>query len=329
MAHSISVIICTSPGREENLHYCLAMLAQQSCPPDEVIVVSDGALRSEFTCQPFAQTLNLRHNWRPNDMCVSRSRNRGAALAQGDILVFLDTDIMLNPEALAAYHSHFQIRPGDCVYGYFGYAEAFIARSQWFPERRVNVVDIRFCHYTPETVTPSPYLQHYPHWYALGANLALSKENFQKTGGFNTALVGWGQEDLDFSARLNTHHIPIAFSLDAWGEHQVHPRKGIYYDMHAVTNHLIISAEAQTPLSPIHAHQESFAHLRKSIFGIYRATLEPESLAQQGYSLYEQEIILEIAQFPNSIRHHLPGELVPPPPMTAYACNGHQPLLIV
>lgn len=316
MYPSVSVIICTSPGREDNLHYCLAMLSQQTSPPDEVIVVSDGATRSEFVCLPFMQTLNLCHDWRPNDMCVSRSRNRGAQLAQGEILVFLDTDIMLNPQAIAAYRQHLSENPDTCVYGYFGYAGAFVAPSQWHPERRVNFLDIRFCGYTPTAIFPSPYLQYFPHWYALGANFALTRTLFMNTKGFNEKLVGWGLEDLEFAEQLNRKHIAIAFSLDAWAEHQVHPKTGMFYQMHAISGEFIFS-EHPLQYSSIYAEQTSITNLCRSVFEYYHPNLDHDLLTKFGYTDNSEHIIIEAELFPKSIRHHLPEGIIPQLPAQA------------
>lgn len=313
MPTSISVIICTSPGREDNLYHCLHMLMRQSRRPDEVLVVSDGASGSEFVCQPFMRPLRLQHLWRPNDMCVSRSRNQGAQRAQGTLLVFLDTDVLLNPDAIAAYAQHFEQRPEDCVYGYFGYADAFVSRSQWFPERRVNFVDIRFCSYSPHQIIPSPYLQSYPHWYALGANLGIRRSQFVRSGGFNESLVGWGLEDLDFAERLRQNDIPIAFSIDVWGEHQLHPRSGHYYQMHAITQSFVFS-DFLMPVAKVHHSPHSQQALLDSIFGGYRAQIDAEALSKGGFQPYHNEIRLPAAQFPQSIRHHLPDGTVPPLP---------------
>jgi glycosyltransferase involved in cell wall biosynthesis len=313
MPESISVIICTSPGREDNLHHCLQMLTRQSHPPDEVIVVSDGASRSEFVCQPFIQSLRLQHLWRPNDMCVSRSRNRGAQRAQGRILVFLDTDVLLNPHAIAAYIRHFEQRPDDCIYGYFGYVEAFVAPSQWFPQRRVNFLDIRFCGYSPDQILPSPYLQNYPHWYALGANLGIRRTQFVRTGGFNEQLIGWGTEDLDFAERLCRNHIPIGFSIDVWGEHQLHPRSGHYYQMHGISKPFVFDSYP-VPRALIHRSDAAEQALLRHIFTDYSVGLDLDALSQAGYTPYHNSIVLSAEQFPQSIRHHLPGGAVPPMP---------------
>jgi GT2 family glycosyltransferase len=70
--------------------------------PDEVIVVdgSEGA-----TAAPVVQAMagagpRLRHVASPPGLC--RQRNRGAAEAAGDVIVFLDDDVLLRPNTIGA-----------------------------------------------------------------------------------------------------------------------------------------------------------------------------------------------------------------------------------
>lgn len=226
----LSVIITTSPGREEHLMYCLTMLVRQTHQDFEVLVMDDGSTEGERVCRLFRDRLELRYYYRANDRCVSRSRNLGARAALTPYLVYLDVDMLLNPFALAAYHEYFTQHPNQVVFGYMGYNQDFVAPSQWFPECAVNFLDIRFNKYSKTQLACTEQLLSYPHLYALGANMAFSKDILEAVGGFNEAYDSWGQEDLELAYGMIKAGYQIHFSLDAWGEHQYHARSGTYHD---------------------------------------------------------------------------------------------------
>src|SRR5690606_23976255 len=82
--------------------------------------------------------------WRPNDYCMSRSYNLAVAHLRADYLVFLSADILLHPQALAAYCFYQQQLPKAAVYGYFGNLREQAQPSCLFPQRQVNLADSRF-----------------------------------------------------------------------------------------------------------------------------------------------------------------------------------------
>ena len=96
-------------NRPEELRELLASLAEQTDRDFEVIVVEDGSTEtSEAVVRSYqsgpqadATSLNLRYHTKPNTG-PGLSRNEGAALAQGDFFVFLDSDCVLPPGYVAA-----------------------------------------------------------------------------------------------------------------------------------------------------------------------------------------------------------------------------------
>lgn len=219
-----SVIVTTSPGREENLRGCLLQLARQSHLPTEVLVIDDGSKDAQAICQSATRPFPVHYHGRPNDCCVSRSRNLGAARAQAEFWVFLDSDMLLNPHGLEAYAEYLQAFPEHILYGYFGYQPEYLAPSFLLPEREVMWCDRRFEEYSPEGLVPASNMIRFPHEWAWSGNFALSKAAYLEIGGFNEAYRGWGGEDLDFAWRLLQTGREIHFFLDAWAEHQVHSR---------------------------------------------------------------------------------------------------------
>ena len=98
---SLSVVIPTF-NRQELLSACLGGLARQTATDFEVIVVDDGSKDGtrEFLEQ-FADghpDIDLRAHYNEANLGANNSRNAGARLASGDIVAFLDSDAVPEPD---------------------------------------------------------------------------------------------------------------------------------------------------------------------------------------------------------------------------------------
>lgn len=109
---TVSVIIPTY-NRKDLLRETLHSLAQQTYPRDhfEVIVVDDGSTDGTVSIATEVFPFILRYFWQSNQGDAS-ARNLGAQQSQADILVFLDDDILVEPDYLtylirehAKYHN--------------------------------------------------------------------------------------------------------------------------------------------------------------------------------------------------------------------------------
>lgn len=231
----LSVIVTTAPGRDTNLAGCLQALTHQTHSPFEVIVVEDGQ-QAEGVCIRYQQQIpQLRYLGRPQDLSVARSRNLGVAAAQGDNVVLIDGDILLNPQALRAYHHTLQQFPDYILYGYFGTDRSLETPSYWFPDRQVNAFDRRFKHFGSRTeiLYFDDKILRFPQKFAWSGNIALRREVYQSLGGFDVDYRGWGEEDVDFAERAIEQGRQLHFLLDAWGEHQVHSREELFHQQAA------------------------------------------------------------------------------------------------
>lgn len=104
----LSVIIPVHNG-SENLRHCLATLAASTRPPDEVIVVDDASTddSGDVARQAGAQVIRL--DGSPHGPAYAR--NRGAEIAQGDVLVFLDADVAVHLDTLARIEQYLVEQP--------------------------------------------------------------------------------------------------------------------------------------------------------------------------------------------------------------------------
>lgn len=244
----ISVIVATSPGRETQLQGCLELLIRQQAAVFEVIVCDDGSSGCQAVSEAYADRLNLRYLWRANDQCPGRSRNIGAAAARYQQLVFIDSDVLLNPEALSAYTRHLQAQPEWLIYGYVGYEPNTIAPSALLPDRAVNWRDPRFG-WIAQGLRPADKLYHSAYECAFAGNFAVSRQVYQTLGGFDERFKGWGGEDLDFGERAVKRGYQIHFLLDAWAEHQLHQRSETFHVQSAETrgHHYVFKPHPTVP----------------------------------------------------------------------------------
>lgn len=266
----IAVIVTTSPGREANLQACLQLLAQQSQPAQQILVIDDGSAGGGAICERFPQ-LPLSYHWRPNDCRVAYSRQLGAEQTTAELLVFLDSDMLLNPKGLAAYAEYLEVFPQHALYGYFGYQQGFVAPSYWLPERQVLWCDRRFERYAPEGLEPASNMLRYPHEWAWSGNLALRRELYFAVGGFDPRFKGWGGEDLDFAWRLRQAGTPLHFFLDAWAEQQLHSRDEAFYQVpesEKTVNYHSQYQQADYKVQVLYS-EAGWARLRQAIFGHY------------------------------------------------------------
>ncbi|MGV3524136.1 MAG: glycosyltransferase [Candidatus Sericytochromatia bacterium] len=223
MKPSLSILVNTAAGREDNLIHCLEQLTRQSDPDFEVIVNDCGSEGGAARVAPFAERLRLRYDWRPFDLCVSRSRNRGAKMADGDYLILIDGDMLLHPGAVAAYRVHAQ-RPACAILGYYGNAPFRKAPSLWQPDRQVNYLDTRVALYSRHKITPYARMLQFPHEYGWSANFGVSRADYWAVGGFDERFQGWGGEDPQFALDLAMSGCALDYAFDVWAEHQVHSR---------------------------------------------------------------------------------------------------------
>jgi glycosyltransferase involved in cell wall biosynthesis len=95
---TFSVIIPTY-NRRDHLMACLASVMAQRRRPDEVIVVDDGSTDGTRDALAAAEGITVIYQ---SNAGPGAARNRGAAAASGDYLVFLDSDDLWFPWSLGA-----------------------------------------------------------------------------------------------------------------------------------------------------------------------------------------------------------------------------------
>jgi GT2 family glycosyltransferase len=193
--HTFSAIICAyTLERWADIEAAVASLRHQTCPPDEILLVSDS--NPELLARAREAFPDVRCVANAGVQGLSDARNTGVRLARGDVVGFLDDDAVAAPDwvehLLGAYQEEQVVGVGGWV------RPAWRApRPAWFPDEFLWVLG---CSYTglPTTRTPVRY--------PIGANMSFRRSLFDTAGGFDTGTGRVGRdaagcEETEFSIR--------------------------------------------------------------------------------------------------------------------------------
>lgn len=246
---SVSVVI-PAWNSEGTIAACLAGLARAAQRvagrvPVEVIVVDDGS-RAEISgyVPPFTFAVDI-HLVRVGHRGQSRASNTGAARAAGDILVFCDSDMVLNPWSIDSLVTGLDQWPDALCFGF---------RESARPGAPVPLLpsgDNRFRFDLPGTPTsmfaatrnledltsgrrlaPPGRTRWHLARMVYGCLLACRRREFLELGGFDGRFVRWGYNDTELAARWIASGRPVVPVFTAGGLHIDHaPRHPLQWRM--------------------------------------------------------------------------------------------------
>lgn len=237
----ISIIIPSYNARDQLIR-SLTFIRHQELPPDirlEVVVVNDGSNDgTETVIEQFQREMdNLRSVFRPRDEYSNRSRarNLGIRHSTGDILVFLDSGMLIPPDFIRIVADRYRSEPSrnliicHVMYGMGidpkkkdlsaiegltpdrlrDVCERLLADSDW-DDWRIGLFDL-----VQDNVDllAAPWTMGYSGAFTVPAELA------KKVGGFDETFMGWGSEDTDFAYRLYLEGASFAAERRAFAFH--------------------------------------------------------------------------------------------------------------
>ena len=208
-----SIIVPTYQGGEPLVATLRSLSGLETPWPVEVVVVVDGSTDgSAEAAAAVGGPLPVRVVVQPNSGAAA-ARNRGAREARGDLLLFLDDDMLADPGLLVAHDArhragagavvgHIPLAPGSpsnhLTRGYAQWADGRAARLA-ASGGAVTVADL------------------------LTGQLSLAADLFTELGGFDEALTAdgrFGGEDTDFLVRLSRSGREVVFAPDAVSSQQ-------------------------------------------------------------------------------------------------------------
>ncbi|TDW96643.1 glycosyltransferase family 2 protein [Dinghuibacter silviterrae] len=223
----ISVVIC-SYNRRDYIIDAMDSLHRQTLDRSafEVIVVDNNSKDdTESRCRAYIST-HMETQFlflTEKRQGASFARNTGAALAQGELLVFMDDDAVAAPDFLKRIIIFFETHPGAGGMGGRIIPRYIPAEPKWmshFVSSLVGNFD-----YSPHTVEFAPLK------YPLESNMVVRKADFDAVGGFNTELPGVkgtlriGGEGKEFFFKLKNLGRTIWYDPEVKVEHVVEVSK--------------------------------------------------------------------------------------------------------
>jgi glycosyltransferase involved in cell wall biosynthesis len=178
-AKTVSIVI-PAKNEERRLPLCLESIRHLNYDPNliDIIVVDNGSsdatikVANEFNCKVLQDS----------EATVGKLRNIGAKLANGEVLCFVDADIIVDLNWLYFGIKHLSTKNVGCVTGHIAIPrKSTWVEKAWFQCRR------------PQNEI------FFPKW-ASSMNMILLKSFFFEIGGFSDNLVSG--EDVDLSIRI-------------------------------------------------------------------------------------------------------------------------------
>jgi hypothetical protein len=176
---NISAIV-PATNRPETLAQCEAALRRSDSPPDEILLVDE-----------------------PADANAAAARNLGARRAAGDVLLFVDADVEVRPDAISRVRASFDADPGlTALFGSYDDEPAAPGVVSAFR----NLLHHYVHHQAPGPATTF--------WTGLGA---VRKDAFESIGGFDESVAM--MEDIDLGMRLSAAGARIELDPRVQGTH--------------------------------------------------------------------------------------------------------------
>jgi len=216
MRATVSIIV-TTYNRPDALGKVLEALARQTQMPLEVLVADDGSGDATRQCVQAWQArvpFPLRHVWHADEgFRAAAIRNRTAAQAQGDYLIFLDGDSVPFADFVVRHAALAEARrfvSGNRILLSEAMTQQVLAGSEqpteWSCRRWLGVrLSGQVNRLLPLLRLPDgawrDRVQH--EWRGTRTcNLALWRADFVRVNGFDEDYAGWGHEDADLAVRL-------------------------------------------------------------------------------------------------------------------------------
>jgi GT2 family glycosyltransferase len=188
----LSVVIPTH-NKRPLLARALAALAEQKLEGEswEVVVVddgsSDGTARQLQEC-PLRQTGRLQVVAPGRNVGRAAARNLGWRAARGELILFLDDDIIAPPGLLAAHLALLRGRPGTSTIGCVRTDPALVDGPHF------HYIDDRGVAKIQDGLVPARYF--------VTQNAAVARADLQAVGGFDERFRAYGLEDMEVAFRL-------------------------------------------------------------------------------------------------------------------------------
>jgi glycosyltransferase involved in cell wall biosynthesis len=280
-----SVIIPAYNNQQEVNDSVLSVLAQKTEKSYEVIVVDNGSQES-ITIDRFREfpQVSLLIEKEPGSYAA---RNHGAMHSRGDILVFLDSGCIANPDWLAQ-GLHFVQHNPDIIMG--GKVEICELSTYTMVSRY-------------DYLTAFPQNKYIEEFHFSGAgNLFVERQTFKRLGGFNSQFYSGGDRELGLRAKKLG--IPVKFCKNAIVCHQA---RSTFSQLFKKSKRIITGLLQLTKNGNHDVLNTSYQHIlmRLLIPPVKRARHLFVLAQKEGYSFAERIQVLVVFYFSHYLWHFI------------------------
>jgi GT2 family glycosyltransferase len=222
---SISVIIPNRNGTS-TISKCLEAALRSACRDFEVVVSDDCSTDGSVEIIKEYPVKLVRLNEHSG---AAAARNAGARAARGEVLFFIDSDCIMQPDTIEIASKAFHAHPDKVSGGTY----TPIAHDRGF----FGTFQSLFVNYS-ETKTPRPD-------YVATHAMVISKRLFDESSGFDEEFMPI-LEDVEFSHRLRRKGVELRmqpalqvehiFNFSLWGSLKNAFRKSLYWTMYSIRN---------------------------------------------------------------------------------------------
>ncbi len=211
-------IIIPTYNRENELRCCIQSILKQTVKPYELIVIDDGKLLEaplKNECKDSGISYIYTKKDRPG---ITESRNAGIKLASGDIIFFLDDDVVLSPFYIEAILTSYQNDQKKIIGGIGGVITNISPLKPVHKLRRIFDIIFLVSGFNEGKVLPSGFCTNYGATgyqikrtkevdFLSGCTMSFRKKIFQEFSFDEKRYLGYGLgEDQDFSYQVSRKH---------------------------------------------------------------------------------------------------------------------------
>ncbi len=183
-------IIVPVYNRPDEIRELLSSLTHQTYTSFEVLIIEDGSdILCEEIVDQFKDILKIRYYFKENSG-QGFSRNFGFTRAKGDYLIVYDSDCIVPPHYLEQVNSFIQVNQVDCWGGPDKADSSFSAIQKAINFSMTSLLTTGGIRGSRKRVS---------NFHPRSFNMGISKEVFEKTGGYRITRMG---EDIEFSIRI-------------------------------------------------------------------------------------------------------------------------------
>jgi glycosyltransferase involved in cell wall biosynthesis len=254
--YSVIIPVYNRPAEVREL---LDSLVRQTCQAFETLIIEDGStLRCDEVVKEYEGQLDVRYFFKPNSG-RSLTRNYGMERAQGDYLLFFDSDCILPGDYFEKVNACLKATGADC-FGGPDRAHASFSRMQkaisYSMTSFLTTGGIRGSRKGLEKFVPRTF------------NMGFSRAVYQAVGGFKD-MFG---EDIDLSTRIRQ----AGFSVELFAEAYVYHKRRV--SLKSFYRQVFVFGMARVGLYQLHPTSLKPVHLLPAVFVLGLAFLLVSSL---------------------------------------------------